>query len=278
MIDLTKQLEKQNKQETNANSVLSKPKYDTTKYAGYIESLMDIQKDKEIKTITPSPIMTPANVDYYRIQNRWDNIDNKSNTNSSSLKNSPLSAMDMSYDGDYLTANAYRISQQGDTINKKSFKKRAYSGRSVGKDGNNNPLFDFSNEAQLKEGEGPIPEGDYYINPQNIQRYEPTNYEEVGNIVAGAINSYIIDPIGVKRIGNRPGGKYSWGAGLIDIIPESTNTTKRGGFTIHGGEEPGSAGCIDMLDNDDELFKFIEQNRENLTNVPLKVNYSKKKE
>ncbi|MFI3268530.1 MAG: hypothetical protein R3Y51_07445 [Rikenellaceae bacterium] len=87
--------------------------------------------------------------------------------------------MDITYDGDYLTANAYRISPQGDTINRQTFKKRAYSGRSIGKDKNGNPVFDFSKEAQKKANSGPLPEGDYTINPQKIQRYDPNILEEL---------------------------------------------------------------------------------------------------
>ncbi|MFI3268529.1 MAG: hypothetical protein R3Y51_07440 [Rikenellaceae bacterium] len=78
------------------------------------------------------------------------------------------------------------------------------------------------------------------------------------------------------KFGNRPGGKYSWGAGLIDIKADSTNDTKRSGFTIHGGCEPGSAGCIDLLDNDDDFFDFIDKNKDSITSIPLKVNYSGK--
>lgn len=63
----------------------------------------------------------------------------------------------------------------------------------------------------------------------------------------------------------------------MDIHPNSDNTTSRKGFTIHGGGEPGSAGCIDLLDNDDDFFNFIEQYRDTLNEIPLKVDYSNKK-
>ncbi|MFI3320946.1 MAG: DUF2778 domain-containing protein [Rikenellaceae bacterium] len=178
--------------------------------------------------------------------------------------------MDIQYDGQFLTANAYDISEEGDTITQKSFKRKAYSGRPE------NGIFDYSVENQATRGSGPLPEGSYYINPQKIQRYNPSVLENTIDHIGGALGQ--IHPK-LKR-GTRPGGTTSWGNGLIDIYPNEVEVDyngkkiKRDKFTIHGGTEPGSAGCIDLLDNDEEFFDFIDTNKGNLDSVALKVDYS----
>jgi len=35
----------------------------------------------------------------------------------------------------------------------------------------------------------------------------------------------------------------------------------RGGFFIHGGAQPGSAGCVDLMDNDKAMHAFMDEIR-----------------
>jgi hypothetical protein len=40
-----------------------------------------------------------------------------------------------------------------------------------------------------------------------------------------------------------------------------TNMYGRSGFFFHGGEKPGSAGCVDVGCNDEELFPLMKKQR-----------------
>ncbi len=84
-----------------------------------------------------------------------------------------------------------------------------------------------------------------------------------------------------------PEGRYAWGDGRIDINPDHVLNpnngnpfefgVSRGGFTIHGGSEPGSAGCIDLC-NGYGFFKYmISRYSGNSNNVYLRVKYNSAK-
>ena len=105
--------------------------------------------------------------------------------------------------------------------------------------------FDYSLERQKKRNLGPIPAGTYWIRPDEL--WENAWY---------------------KR-----GSTISWGNFRIIIHPfPGTRTWGRGGFFIHGGTYPGSAGCIDLtrymqsfvadlteeIDGDDECQIHLE--------------------
>ncbi|CAN5233771.1 hypothetical protein BH10PSE15_BH10PSE15_14240 [soil metagenome] len=80
--------------------------------------------------------------------------------------------------------------------------------------------FDYSPARQRLSSVGPIPEGIYWINPAQMW----TN--------------------GWHKIGSRA----SWGNHRVTIHPfTTTETFGRGGFFIHGGDTPGSKGCIDLV-------------------------------
>jgi hypothetical protein len=85
-------------------------------------------------------------------------------------------------------------------------------------------------ESQVEQNAGPIPEGRYYVRQSRLQR-----------IAAGQA------ALGQFGFGAWPGGTRSWGFQRVWLEPlPGTNTFGRGGFTIHGGFVPGSAGCIDL--------------------------------
>lgn len=58
--------------------------------------------------------------------------------------------------------------------------------------------------------------------------------------------------IGFFGRGEWPGGIRSWGKVRTWIYAnEDTKTYGRSGFSIHGGSMPGSAGCIDLTDDNE---------------------------
>ena len=114
-----------------------------------------------------------------------------------------------------------------------------------------------SPEYQNKKDTGPIPEGVYVIRKDRLQFYKDVDRwdrlrSEVGR-------------------GTWRGGTYSWGNSRVWLEPaKETNTFDRSGFSIHGGAEPGSAGCIDLTDQIDGFTKWFENNKKD---VILKVVY-----
>lgn len=111
--------------------------------------------------------------------------------------------------------------------------------------------FDYSQGRQKVADQGPIPEGDYWIQPAELQE-----------------NAWY-------RFRNP---RAAWGDYWITIHPyPNTETHKRGGFFIHGGSAPGSAGCIDLSIN---MNRFVEALADELEGkgacyIPLAVRYKK---
>ncbi len=72
---------------------------------------------------------------------------------------------------------------------------------------------------------GPIPAGIYVARQEELQHREDYSF--------------------VKKYTSWPGGEHDWGKHRVWLEPsKETNTFGRDGFSIHGGQEPGSAGCI----------------------------------
>ena len=121
----------------------------------------------------------------------------------------------------------------------------AVSGRSE------NGKFDYSPDRQKVPDVGPIPAGEYWIQPSELQK-----------------NAWY-------RLRNPRAG---WGDFWITIHPfPGTETHQRGGFFIHGGATPGSAGCIDLTAN---MRRFVEALANELADraecfIPVSVRYAK---
>lgn len=106
---------------------------------------------------------------------------------------------------------------------------------------NDKGLFDYSTERQKIPYQGPIPAGEYWIQPS--QMWE-------NNWFKSALRS--------------PRG--AWGNFRLTIHPyPATVTHGRGGFFIHGGTVPGSAGCIDLVA---EMDRFVEHLKQELGGLP----------
>jgi hypothetical protein len=115
-------------------------------------------------------------------------------------------------------------------------------------------------EDQEKAKYGPMPEGTYDIKQSRYQTISARN----------AV-------YGIAGRGEWPGSLYSWGSERVWADP--TKETVDNGLTfgrkdmaIHGGWEPGSAGCIDLTDN---MSSFAKTFRSLGSNLKLYVDYSK---
>lgn len=108
-----------------------------------------------------------------------------------------------------------------------------------------------SPEYQNKKDTGPIPKGVYVARKKDFQ-----NRDDYGQI---------------KKYTSWPGGEYGWGKHRVWLEPsKETNTYGRDGFSIHGGEEPGSAGCIDLTK---EMPSFAVWFKKNGKDLIIKVKY-----
>lgn len=111
--------------------------------------------------------------------------------------------------------------------------------------------FDYSADRQKVPDAGPIPEGEYWIKPSQMQE----------NAWYRAHNP-----------------RFAWGDYWLTIHPyPATPTHGRGGFFIHGGSTPGSAGCIDLTMH---MTRFVEALKKELRDlpecfIPLTVRYLK---
>ena len=116
---------------------------------------------------------------------------------------------------------------------------------------------DFQSSAfQGIRNKGPIPEGTYYANQNERQNIDFIN------MLAGIFGK-----------GNWSGSLPSWGLSRVWLKPDSnTNTYGRDGFSIHGGLKKGSAGCIDIPWQTDELNTYLDDCQ---FSVPIKVKYPK---
>ena len=65
--------------------------------------------------------------------------------------------------------------------------------------------------------------------------------------------------------------EHGWGKHRVWLEPsKETNTYGRSGFSIHGGEEPGSAGCIDLTS---EMPGFADWFKKNGKDLIVEVKY-----
>ncbi len=93
----------------------------------------------------------------------------------------------------------------------------------------------FGVEYQKMKDEGPIPEGRYNVPQARFQVLPVNDIEQKNKSLVGR--------------GTWPGWHKSWGAQRVWLEPmPETDRYGRDGFSIHGGTEPGSAGCIDLVE------------------------------
>jgi RHS repeat-associated protein len=103
---------------------------------------------------------------------------------------------------------------------------------------------------QNRRNFGPVPEGQYTIDPRKIDRYrwyDPQDYDWWG-----------------------PAGRRAWGNWRVPLQGGPNVPGRTGGYFIHGGKLPGSAGCIDLTKYEDAFFAIFRHYRDPL---PLTVDY-----
>ena len=121
----------------------------------------------------------------------------------------------------------------------------ARSGKPVAK------MFDYTPARQTLAGHGPIPEGEYWIRPDQMSS-KP-----------GALDKYFRDAW----------PEAGWGNFRVIIHPyPKTVTYGRGGMFIHGGAVWGSAGCVDLTYGIDSFAARVASVRNQF--IPLTVAYN----
>lgn len=113
---------------------------------------------------------------------------------------------------------------------------------------------------------GPTPEGLYYVNPDEVQERKGI-IEDTLNILSqikASKSPFDLDTL--KKIGQKNYWKYltdSWGNYRVPLnAAPNTETYGRHSMYIHGGDELGSAGCIDLGKNMDQLAPYIKNSRQ----------------
>ena len=108
-----------------------------------------------------------------------------------------------------------------------------------------------SPEYQHIKDKGTIPEGTYVARQSELQFYKDITWD---NRLRSAVG-----------FGTWRGGTDSWGESRVWLEPsKETNTYDRSGFSVHGGAEPGSAGCIDLTHHIVEFTQWFEKNGHDL--------------
>lgn len=105
------------------------------------------------------------------------------------------------------------------------------------------------------ENLGSIPEGEYTIGGIQENTTPKNNWDRLENWI---------------RTSKFEGERSSWGNYRMPIT--SKQKMGRGGFFVHGGDIPGSAGCIDLSAGMDNLIDFLRQKNYN-GNLDLTVRY-----
>jgi len=115
-----------------------------------------------------------------------------------------------------------------------------------------------SSEFQYTPDVGPIPEGTYYVDPSEIQRWKDLPLKQK---IAAQFNK-----------GQWPGGTVAWGHTRVPVrtAPSTYLGGRSGNYFIHGGFNPGSRGCIDLTSSNQSFFNYLSGQNEV---IPLYVKY-----
>jgi hypothetical protein len=128
--------------------------------------------------------------------------------------------------------------------------------------------FDYSSDRQNRSDEGPIPQGAYYVVPDEITALPTWKMKLIWKM-----------PSLLTGISDDTKKAYidAWGSCRLSIHAAAGNNQagREGGFFIHGGTSPGSHGCIDIGTQAPLFFEKFTAVTNSLRNdkIPLDVNY-----
>ena len=191
----------------------------------------------------------PTGMDWYQAENgnvMWRRSQEKEYTDNEGNKWSNIGEEYMMYNGRQLTYFQQGKNKDGE-LTLSTYSYEAVSGKHL-EDGS----FSYSDESQATKG-GPIPEGEYYVWAQGIQKFDDlSTWDKFKSNFGGSAF---------------PGGTDSWGNERTWIYPKSVSVTnpttgeavERTNMSIHGGIIPGSRGCIDLHVNAPKFFNQLRQ-------------------
>ena len=113
---------------------------------------------------------------------------------------------------------------------------------------------------------GPTPEGLYYVDPNKLQerksrlsRLKEAIFDNDMSLADKA--AYVLEKGTYRWQDDKK--RPSWGDYRVPLeLADNTETYGRSNMYIHGGEELGSAGCIDLGSNMDRLVPYIKNSRQ----------------
>jgi hypothetical protein len=115
---------------------------------------------------------------------------------------------------------------------------------------------------------GPIPEGEWLMKQSRHQNFfrDQTRKEQVISRASVAPRS-----IGIKT-GKWPGGSSSWGEDRVWLEPAKwTDAKGRSGFSVHGGINRGTRGCVRLVG--DKMDDFAKDFKSHGKDLLIKVKY-----
>lgn len=119
---------------------------------------------------------------------------------------------------------------------------------------------------QNMAGKGPLPEGRYAVKQKDLQHFDDLSFWDEFKSNIG--------------VGPWPKGIKAWGNHRVWLKPlDGTKTYNRADFSIHGGKDLGSGGCIDLtnqIDDFNQMFKDYNGDLELQVQYPQECWYNNK--
>lgn len=132
----------------------------------------------------------------------------------------------------------------------------------------------YQNKASTSiANKGPTPEGTYYIDPNKLE--ERQSFLNRMKKAVSEPNLSLEERAALATAKGKYGWmdkQRSWGNYRVPLEPaENTETFGRNHMYIHGGDELGSAGCIDLGPNMDKFISYIKNGKQP---IKVKVKYN----
>lgn len=139
-------------------------------------------------------------------------------------------------------------------------------------------IFNYGTAQQKKKNYGPIPEGLYYVIPDEYweRDFLTDAYSAIQGMPWTAPLDLELDYDEAAAMqGEVQRHRQAWGNERLSIHAErSTRTHGRDGFFIHGGTDWGSIGCIDLTSHMPAFGRAFRKAAGGMKKVPLRVQYA----